>query len=322
MSYGLSARFSRILVTGAAGQVGADLVPVLRAELGAENVIAAGNRTPLPEEMRRGGPCTTIDVTDRQALHDAIRTHRVDAVCHLSTLLSARGEAEPDRAWDVNLVSLKHVLDLGVELSLRQVFWPSSIAVFGPTTPREDTPQRTILEPGTMYGVTKLAGEALCSYYARRHGLDVRSIRYPGLLSYRAFSGGGTTDYAVEIFFAARREGRYTCFVRPDTVLPLLYIDDAIRGTLQLMAADPAALTVRTSYNMGGLAFSAAELAAEVARHVPGFECRYEPDRRQQIAASWPCRIDDSQARRDWGWAPATGLEDLARIMFRGIAGG
>lgn len=319
MSNRISTRIRRVLVTGAAGQVGADLVPALRAALGDENVVAAGNRTAPSEALRAGGPYTTLDVTDRHALRDAIRAHRIDAVCHLATLLSARGEAEPDRAWDVNIVSLKHVLDLAVELSLRQVFWPSSIAVFGPTTPRDATPQRTVLEPGTMYGVTKLAGENLCSYYFRRYGVDTRSIRYPGLLSYRTFSGGGTTDYAVEMFFAARREGRYSCFVRPDTVLPLLYIDDAIRGTLQLMAADPSTLTVRTSYNMAGLAFSAAELATEVARHVPGFRCTYAPDFRQAIADSWPRTIDDTAARRDWGWSPEVDLPTLARVMFDGI---
>jgi nucleoside-diphosphate-sugar epimerase len=310
----------RILVTGAVGQVGNDLVPALRARFGAENVVAAGHRTAPNDALRRGGPFERIDVTDKAALRDAIAHHRIDTVCHLATLLSASGEERPDTAWTVNLLSLKHVLDLGVELGLRQVFWPSSIAVFGPTTPRAATPQRTVLEPTTMYGVTKLAGENLCNYYFRRHGLDVRSIRYPGLVSYRAFSGGGTTDYSVEMFLEAKRHGRYTCFVRADTRLPLLYIDDAIEGTIQLMEADGARLTVRTSYNMAGLTFSAGELAAEIARHVPGFACDYAPDARQAIADSWPQTVDDSVARRDWDWAPKVGLPTLARIMLAGIA--
>lgn len=309
----------RILVTGAVGQVGSDLTPALRARYGAENVIATGHRTPPGEELRRGGPFETVDVTDKAALRDVIVRHRVDTVCHLATLLSAIGEKHPDTAWAVNLLSLKHVLDLGVELELRQVFWPSSIAVFGPTTPRDATPQRTVLEPTTIYGVTKLAGENLCNYYNRRYGLDVRSIRYPGLISYRTFSGGGTTDYSVEMFLEAKRHGRYTCFVRADTQLPLLYIDDAIDGTVQLMEADGTRLTVRTSYNMAGLTFSASELADEVARHVPGFACRYAPDARQAIADSWPRTIDDSAARRDWGWAPKVDLPTLARLMFAGI---
>ena len=306
----------RILVTGAVGQVGTELTPALRARFGADNVVAAGHRTPPGDELRAGGPFETVDVIDAAALRDVVRRHRIDAICHLATLLSASGEQHPDVAWRVNVDGLKNVLDLAVELGVAQVFWPSSIAVFGPTTPRRDTPQRTILEPTTMYGVTKLAGENLCHYYSRRHGLDVRSIRYPGLVSYKAFSGGGTTDYSVEMFFAANRARAYTCFVRADTTLPLLYMDDAIRGTLALMAAAATRLTVRTSYNMGGLTCSAGELADEVARRVPGFTCRFEPDFRQAIADSWPQTIDDSVARRDWGWAPLVDLPELARIML------
>jgi nucleoside-diphosphate-sugar epimerase len=250
---------------------------------------------------------------------DAVKRHRIDAVCHLSTLLSADGEKTPDLAWAVNVGGLKNVLDVAVEGGLRQVFWPSSIAVFGPTTPRDRTPQRTVLEPNTMYGVNKLAGEGLCNYYHRRYKLDVRSTRYPGLLSTKTFSGGGTTDYAVEIFFEAKRKGAYTCFVRPDTILPLIHMDEAIAGTLQLIEADPDRLTVRTSYNMGGLRFSAGELAEEVARLVPGFTCRFEPDFRQAIADSWPRSIDDAAARQDWGWAPSMDMQALARTMLAGI---
>jgi nucleoside-diphosphate-sugar epimerase len=252
-------------------------------------------------------------------MRSVIERHGIDTVYHLAALLSARGEQEPHRAWSVNLVGLKIVLDLAVEFSLRQVFWSSSIAVFGPTSPREMTPQHAILEPTTIYGVTKLAGEHLCAYYHRKYGVDVRSIRYPGLVSYRAFSGGGTTDYSVEMFFEARKHGRYTCFVRPDTRLPLLYMDDAVRATLELMDADPNTLTVRTSYNLAGCDFSAGELATEIAKRVPGFTCDFVPDFRQAIADSWPMTIDDAPARRDWGWVPEYDLPRLADAMLAGI---
>jgi nucleoside-diphosphate-sugar epimerase len=306
-------------VTGAVGQVGADLTPVLRARFGAEHVVAAGHRTPPGDALRAAGPFVTVDVTDRKALTETVKQHRIDAICHLSTLLSADGEKTPDLAWAVNVGGLKNVLDVAVECQVKQVFWPSSIAVFGPTTPRDRTPQRTVLEPTTMYGVNKLAGEGLCNYYHRRYTLDVRSIRYPGLLTTKTFSGGGTTDYAVEIFFEAKRKGSYACFVRPDTVLPLLYMDEAIRGTLQLIEADPRRITIRTSYNMGGLGFSASELAESVKRLVPGFTCTFEPDFRQSIADSWPRSIDDTAARQDWGWSPAMDMEALARAMLAGL---
>ena len=309
----------RILVTGAVGQVGTDLVEALRARHGAANVFATGHRTPPSAAFRDSGPFEFVDTTDAAAMRAVIRRHGIDTVYHLAVLLSARAEQEPHRAWSVNLEGVKILLDLAVELSLRQVFWPSSIAVFGPTSPRRMTPQRTVLEPTTMYGINKLAGEQLCAYYHRRYGVDVRSIRYPGLVSYRAFSGGGTTDYSVEMFFEARKHGRYTCFVRGDTVLPLLYMDDAIRATLELMDADPIKLTVRTSYNLGGCDFSAAELAAEIARRIPGFTCEFVPDFRQAIADSWPMTIDDAPARQDWGWVPEYDLPRLADTMLAGI---
>jgi len=309
----------RILVTGAVGQVGGDLVAALRARHGTANVIASGHRTPPPKALRDAGPFEFVDTTDAAAMRSAIERHGIDTVYHLAVLLSARAEQEPHRAWSVNLLGLKIVLDLAIELSLHQVFWPSSIAVFGPSSPREMTPQHTILEPTTIYGITKLAGEHLCAYYHRRYGVDVRSIRYPGLVSYRAFSGGGTTDYSVEMFFEARKHGRYTCFVRADTRLPLLYMDDAVRATLELMDADPQTVTVRTSYNLAGCDFSAGELAAEIARRVPGFTCEFVPDFRQAIADSWPMTIDDAPARQDWGWVPEYDLSRLADTMLAGI---
>ena len=315
----MSKRSRKILVTGAVGQVGTELVPALRARHGPENVIAAGHRKRPEEAFRRAGPFETVDATDKDALRALVRSHDVGAIYHLATLLSADGERDPERAWRVNLGSLKNVLDLGVELGMSQVFWPSSIAVFGPTTPRVDTPQRTVLEPTTMYGVTKVAGENLCHYYCVRHGLDVRGLRYPGLVSYEAFSGGGTTDYSVEIFTAAVSQGHYTCFVDSATVLPLMYMDDAIRATLELMAADPSRITIRTSYNVSAVSFTAGELAAAVAERVDGFTCDFEPDFRQAIADSWPDSMDDSVARRDWGWKPEYDLPALVEIMLSGV---
>ncbi|MBM3516881.1 MAG: NAD-dependent epimerase/dehydratase family protein [Alphaproteobacteria bacterium] len=309
-----------LLVTGAVGQVGTDLTAALRARHGADAVIAVGHRTPPSAAFRAAGPYETVDARDRDALDRLIRKHRIDAIYHLVTLLSGAGEQNPDLAWDVNLSTLKHVLDLAVHHKLAQVFWPSSIAVFGPTTPRLNTPQRTILEPTTMYGVTKLAGENLCHYYALRYGLDVRSLRYPGLITYKTFSGGGTSDYAVEIFIAAIERKHYTFFVNAQTAMPMMYMDDAMKATLDLMAAPADHITVRTSYNLGALSFTAAELATAVARRVPGFTWDHAPDFRQAIADSWPDSVDDGQARADWGWAPDYDLPTLVDTMLAGTA--
>ena len=312
-------RNPKILVTGAVGQVGTELVPALRERYGSGNVVAAGHRTRPEEAFRRAGPFETVDATDKAALRSLVERYEVDVVYHLSTILSGDGEKDPERAWHVNVGSLKNVLDLGVEFGMRQVFWPSSIAAFGPTSPRVDTPQRTVLEPTTMYGVSKVAGENLCNYYFVKHGLDVRGLRYPGLVSYKAFSGGGTTDYSVEMFGAAVETGHYTCFVEARTVLPLMYMDDAIRATMQLMAADASRITVRNSYNVSAVSFTAGELAQEVARRVDGFTCDFEPDFRQAIADSWPESMDDSVARRDWGWKPRFDLPALVDVMLNGV---
>ncbi len=309
----------RILVTGAAGQVGGDLVPALRAAHGADSVVAAVHRTPLSEDLRVAGPSVVLDCTDRDAVDAVMGRYDIGCIYHLATLLSVAGERDPARAWQVNIDSLRVILDAALKHGCRKVFWPSSIAAFGTTTPRLDTPQRTVLEPTTIYGVTKVAGESLCNYYNARYGLDVRSIRYPGLVTYKSFSGGGTTDYSVEMFIAAKKQVSYTCFVRPGTILPLMYMDDAIRATIQLMQADPERLTVRTSYNLAGLAFTAGELAQEIARRVPGFACVFEPDFRQAIADSWPMTIDDSAARRDWDWQLAFDLAALCDSMLAGL---
>lgn len=310
-------REGRILVIGATGQVGTDLVPVLRAEYGDDNVVATINRKAAPDVISLG-PVEKLDATDKAALRSIVDRHAITRIYHLPALMSAAGEAAPERAWHVNIEGFKNVLDMAVERRMKQIFFPSSIAVFGPTTPRERTPQRTILEPSTIYGVTKLAGENLCNYYFHRYGLDVRGIRYPGLVTYKTFSGGGTSDYSVEIFLAAKAERHYRCFVRPDTRMPLLYMDDAIKATIQLMQADPSRLTVRTSYNLGGLDFTAGELAAAVARRVDGFTCEFAPDHRQAIADSWPDNVDDSQARKDWGWKPDYDLPRLVDVMLKG----
>jgi len=306
------------LVTGAAGQIGTDLVRALRARAGAGAVVAT-DLGPAPEAWG-DGPFDALDVTDGPALERIVREYDVDTVYHLASLLSATGERKPEVAWNVNVNGLRHVLEVARESELR-VFWPSSIAVFGPTTPR-DAPQRTILEPTTVYGVTKVTGELLCQYYHAKHGVDVRSVRYPGIISYSAPPGGGTTDYAVAIFHAAVAAHPFTCFVGPDTRLPMMYMPDAIDATLALMDAPAGRLTVRTSYNIGSLTFSAAELADAIRRRAPGFDVTYAPDYRQAIADSWPATVDDSDARRDWGWVPRYGLDAMVEEMLERLKDG
>ncbi len=312
----------RILVTGANGQIGSDLVHVLRARHGAGQVVALDLHPPQHVAPRggaptgeAGGPHVALDVRDGDGLARVIEEHNIRAVYHLASLLSATGERRPDRTWDVNMTGLKHVLDLARARDLK-VFWPSSIAVFGPATPRAEAPQETVLDPRTMYGVTKVSGELLCRYYHQKHGVDVRSLRYPGLISYAAPPGGGTTDYAVDMFYAAARGEPCTCFVRPSTRLPMMYMPDAIRAALDLMAAPPEAVRVRTSYNVGALSFTAEALEAAIRRHVPGFACTYAPDDRQQIADSWPEAVDDGPARTDWSWQPRYDLDAMVEDML------
>lgn len=300
----------RILVTGAFGQIGSELVPALQEKYGKENVIAVGNRT-VPSDF--DGIVETAELPNLERLRELIEQYQIDTVFHLVSLLSAKGEVDPSLTWHLNMQSLKDVLDLAVEKKLK-VFWPSSIAAFGPTTPGDHTPQRTVLEPTTMYGVTKVAGELMCQYYWKKFGVDVRSVRYPGIISYKAEPGGGTTDYAVAIFYEAIRTGKYTCYLKPDTYLPMMYMDDAVKGTIGLMEADASALTVRTSYNLAAISFSCEELAAEVNK-VISVEVEYQPDHRQAIADSWPNSIDDSVARADWGWKHAFDLSEMTRVM-------
>jgi nucleoside-diphosphate-sugar epimerase len=309
-----------ILVTGVTGQIGSELIFELRKRFGKGNVLAAGHSKPLSEVLQRSGPFEYLDTTDREGTARMVNKYGIDCIYHLAGILSAAGEKNPQLAWHVNMDSLRNILEISREKQIKQVFWPSSIAVFGPETPRLNVPQETVLIPQTVYGITKVAGELLCNYYHERYGLDVRSLRYPGIISSETPPGGGTTDYAVEIFYEAIKKKRYTCFVRRDTVLPMLYMPDCISGTIQLMDSDPSKLTVRTSYNLGGLSFSAEDLANEIQKIIPEFECTYEPDFRQKIADSWPQSVDDRKARADWGWEPRFDLASISRDMVEKLS--
>jgi nucleoside-diphosphate-sugar epimerase len=305
-----------ILVTGAHGQIGSELVEVLRTQENVDQVVGLDLNPPSATDGRASsGPFVCADVRNHGVLADTLDEYDVDVVYHLASLLSATGEKKPDRAWNVNMTGLRNLLDLARKRSLK-LFWPSSIAVFGPSTPKTDTPQQTVLDPSTMYGVTKRSGELLCQYHHRRYGTDVRSLRYPGLVSHKTPPGGGTTDYTVDLLAAAARRENYTCFLERDTRLPMMYMPDALQATLDLMAAPPDALSVRDSYNIGALSFSPEELVDAVRRHVPDFSCQYDPDERQKIADAWPSSIDDERARADWGWEPGAGLEDMVEDMI------
>lgn len=308
----------KILVTGAVGQIGSELVAKLRDCHGRENVIATDRRPPRPA-LRESGPFERVDVVDRAAMERVVDCHGVEVIYHLAAILSAKGEENPNQAWRVNIDGLYNVLEIAREHKLRGVFWPSSIAVFGPKTPKERTPQDTILSPTTMYGVTKVAGELLCDYYHQRYGLDVRGLRFPGIISSETPPGGGTTDYAVEMFYAAVRGEAYTCFVRPDTTLPMMYMPDCLKAILNLMESDPHGLRYRI-YNVASISFSAQELAETIRKHLPKFRVEYKPDFRQAIADSWPRSIDDSAAREDWGWQPAYDLETMTKAMLERLS--
>ena len=306
----------RILVTGACGQIGSELTMALRERYGPENVVAAGHKTQPSEKLRTSGPFVFIDVTRRETVEEVVRRYDIDTIYHLAAILSAVGEKKPQLAWRVNMDGLYNILEIAREYDLVRVFWPSSIAVFGPETPRENTPQETVLRPTTIYGVTKVAGELLCDYYFRRFGVDVRGVRYPGVISSETLPGGGTTDYAVEMFYEAIKHKRYTCFVREDTVLPMIYMPDCIKAAIQLMEADLSRLKHHNGFNLAAMSFSAGELAAEIKKHIPEFVCEYKPDFRQEIADSWPRTIDDSAAREEWGWEPSYDLAAMTADML------
>lgn len=301
----------KILVTGAFGQIGSELVPVLQKKYGRDNVVAMGNKT-IPEDF--DGILEIADTRDKDAITAIIKKHNIGTIYHLVTLLSVKGEIDPSVTWEINMTGLKIILDLAVKFDC-QVFWPSSIAAFGPSTPRENTPQHTVLEPTTIYGVTKYAGEGLCRYYNIKYGLDVRSVRYPGIISWKTPPGGGTTDYTVAIFYDGLQKGEYECFVKADTVLPMMYIDDAIRAAIEIMEADSDKIKIRNSYNLAAISFEAQELEKELKKYIPNLKVTYKPDKRQKIADSWPKTIDDSDARRDWGWQHEFDLPKMTEEM-------
>jgi nucleoside-diphosphate-sugar epimerase len=309
-------RIKRLLVTGSTGQIGSELTLALRDKYGGDNVVAIGHQRKPTDVLLNSGPFEIIDIAKKERLQDVVDKYEVDAIYHLAAVLSATGEQNPQLAWNLNMGSLYNVLEIAREQGIARVFWPSSIAVFGPTTPRLKTPQETVLIPTTMYGVTKVAGELLCNYYFTRFNVDVRGLRYPGIISSETPPGGGTTDYAVEIFYEAMKKKRYTCFVREDTVLPMMYMPDCLKSTIDLMEADPSKIKRHDSYNVAGMSFSAGELVAEIKKHIPEFKCDYKPDFRQKIADSWPMSIDDSPARKDWNWKPSYDLTTMTKDMI------
>ncbi|MDG6985926.1 MAG: NAD-dependent epimerase/dehydratase family protein [Nitrososphaerota archaeon] len=304
----------KVLVTGAAGQIGSELVGVLRDRYGAGNVVATDKA--VTRAQVSAGIIEPLDVMHLSSVERAIRSHHVDTVFHLAAILSAAGESNSDLAWDVNMDGLKNVLDASSRLGVDRVFWPSSIGVFGPDAPKDRAPQGAALNPSTMYGITKVAGELLCAYYSQKHRVDVRSVRFPGLISSEAKPGGGTTDYAVEIFYSAIQSGEYTCFLSKGTTLPMMYMPDALRAATTIMEADPEKIRIRTSYNIGAMSFSAGELEAEISKHMPGFRVKYIPDSRQAIADTWPRSIDDAPARKDWGWREKYGIGAMTSDML------
>jgi nucleoside-diphosphate-sugar epimerase len=307
---------TKILIIGACGQIGTELVLALRQKHGNQSVIASDVRENCPE-LIANGPYIQLDILNRDEVRNYIIENKIDQVYLLAALLSATAEKNPDFAWRLNMEGLFTILDLAKEGYLKRIFWPSSIAVFGPTTPQDKTPQQTIMEPSTVYGISKLAGENWCSYYHSKFGVDVRSIRYPGLISYKSPPGGGTTDYAVDIFYKAKSGQKFNCFLEKNTALPMMFMDDAIRATLELMDADSEQLTIRNSYNIAGCSFTPEEITLEIQKQITEFQISYNPDFRQAIADSWPNSIDDSVAKKDWGWSSQYDLPKLVSIMLK-----
>lgn len=305
----------KVLVIGAGGQLGSELTLALQQKYGLQQVIVSDIK-PVNEELSKG-IVEFIDVLEKDHLNKIIEKHQVTQIYHLAAILSAIGEQKPKLAWEVNMKGLLNVLDIAYSNNLKKVFWPSSIAVFGSDTPKINTPQNTVMNPNTVYGISKLAGERWCEYYFQKYKVDVRSIRYPGLIGYKSLPGGGTTDYAVDIYHKALKENNFTCFLKKDTYLPMMYIPDAISATLQLMEAPARNITVRTSYNIAGLSISPEQIGKAIQKHFPDFQMKYEPDFRQEIADTWPQSIDDQKAREDWNWKPSYSLEKMTEDMFR-----
>ena len=303
----------KILVIGACGQLGTELTLKLRDLFGTEQVIASDLREAV--DLIKDGPFESLDVMNKEALDQLIEKHQITQIYHLAAILSAKGEQNPKFAWDLNMTSLLNVLEAGRN-GVSKIYWPSSIAVFGPSTPKTRTPQNTVMDPNTVYGISKLAGERWCDWYHQKYGVDVRSIRYPGLIGYKAQPGGGTTDYAVDIFWKAILEGSYDCFLKADSKLPMMYMDDAVKATIDLMETDADKIKVRSSYNVSAISLSPEMLYGEILKRYPDFKMTYSPDFRQTIADGWPNSMDDSEARKDWGWEPEFDLERMSKTML------
>lgn len=308
----------KILIIGACGQIGTELTHKLRSLYGTDNVIASDIRK-LNNDVVNSGPFEVINALDFNQIEHLVEIHQITDVYLMAALLSATAEKNPAFAWDLNMNSLFHVLNLAKAKKIKKIFWPSSIAVFGPTTPKENTPQYTIMEPSTVYGISKQTGERWCEYYHNLFGVDVRSIRYPGLISWTTEPGGGTTDYAVDIYHKALSDGKYECFLNPETKMPMMYMDDAIAATINIMKAPAEQIKIRSSYNLAAMSFTPTEIAAEIKKHIPELEVTYNPDFRQKIADSWPASIDDSRAREDWGWNHAFDLETMTIEMLQNL---
>jgi nucleoside-diphosphate-sugar epimerase len=305
----------RILIIGSNGQIGLELAENLRKSYGSDNVICSDVRR-LDHQIE---PFESLDILDQTKLYEIVKKYQITQVYLLAALLSATAEKNPKFAWDLNMNGLFHVLDLAKEGIIKKIYWPSSIAVFGPTTPRIHTPQYTVMEPNTIYGISKQAGERYCEYYHQKHGVDVRSIRYPGLIGWKSAPGGGTTDYAVHIYHEALKNKSYECFLSAETALPMMYMPDAIRATIELMEAPAEKVKIRSSYNLGGISFNPEEIAASIRKHIPSFTMSYNPDFRQAIADSWPQSIDDTEARNHWGWKPEFDLDAMTQEMLTNI---
>lgn len=309
----------KVLITGACGQVGTELTLALREQLHGDSVIATDIRNHENREFIESGPFVKLDVLDKSSLVAIVKKYGITHIYHMAAMLSAAAEKNPEKGWQLNIDGLLNVLNIARDMKLQQIYHPSSIAVFGPGTPKTATPQDTVMDPNTVYGISKLAGEGWCRYYHEKYGVDVRGIRYPGLISYKTDPGGGTTDYAVEIFYEALKKGSFECFLAEDATLPMMYMPDAIKATIELMDAPAEQLSTRAGYNVTSFSFSPAELAAEINNHIPGFKMTCKPDYRQQIANSWPQTIDDSCARKDWNWKPSYTLGDMVADMLANI---
>lgn len=308
----------RILIIGASGQIGTELTTFLRKKYGNHKVIASDIKEG-DEAFMKAGPFEILDAMDYDAVQDVVIRHEITDVYLMAAMLSATAEKFPMKAWELNMNSLFNILNLARDKKIEKIFWPSSIAVFGLTTPKSDTPQRTVMEPSTVYGISKQTGERWCEYYHKRYGVDVRSIRYPGLISYKTLPGGGTTDYAIDIYYKALKHKKYICFLNAETTLPMMFMDDAINATVGLMEAEDRDIKIRSSYNLAAMSFNPEEIAASIRTHIPDFKITYEPDFRQAIADSWPQSIDDTQARKDWGWEHKVSLDEMTQIMLENL---